>query len=353
MHILVVNPGSTSTKIAVYEDDKSIFVKSISHPVEEIAKYAAITDQFEMRKQLIVEEVKAAGIPFDFKAVVGRGGVLRPIPGGVYRVNDKMIHDVRTSDHSHASDLGCLIAREIAKDIPGCECFIADPVVVDELNDWARICGSPLMKRVSIWHALNQRAIARRFAKDQGKRYEDFNLIVVHLGGGVSVAAHEHGKCVDVNNALDGEGPFGPERAGTLPASGVIKLCFSGKYTEPELLKMVSGKAGLAALLGTNDMREVERRINEDHDPEATLYVDAMIYHIAKSIAAQGAVFCGKVDAIVITGGMARWKYLVEGLTKRTSWIAPIHCYPGEDELEALALNGLMVLQGNLEAKEY
>ena len=353
MHILVINPGSTSTKIAVFDNENPIFTKSISHPVEEIAKYAAITDQFEMRKDLIVSELKAAGIPFDFKAVVGRGGLVRPIPGGVYRVNDQMIHDVRTSDHSHASDLGCLIASEIAKDIPECQCFIADPVVVDELNDSARICGSPLMERLSIWHALNQRAIARRFAKEQGKRYEDFNLIVVHMGGGVSVAAHEHGKCVDVNNALDGEGPFGPERAGTLPASGLIRLCFSGKYTEPELLKMVSGKAGLAALLGTNDMREVERRINEDHDPEATRYVDAMIYHIAKSIAALGAVFSGKVDAILITGGMARWKYVLNGIIERTSWIAPVHTYPGEDEMEALALNGLMVLRGETEAQEY
>lgn len=353
MHILVVNPGSTSTKIAVFENEKELFHKSLSHPVEEIAQFKAITDQYEWRKQLVLEAVKQAGCPFDFAAVVGRGGLLKPIPGGVYRVNDQMMHDVRTSEHSHASDLGCLIAYEIAKDIPGCQSFIADPVVVDELCDSARICGSPLMERLSIWHALNQRAIARRFAKEQGKRYEDFNLVIVHLGGGVSVAAHEHGKCIDVNNALDGEGPFGPERAGTLPASGLIKLCFSGEYTEAQLLKMVSGKAGLAALLGTNDMREVERSINEDHDEKATRYTDAMIYHIAKAITAQGAVLCGKVDAILITGGMARWGYLVEGLKQRCGWMAPIHCYPGEDELEALALNALDVLNGTVEAQDY
>ena len=353
MQILVINPGSTSTKIAVYNDEECIFKKGLTHSVEELAPYAAVIDQHEFRKNLIVNELKAAGIELKFDAVVARGGLLKPIPGGTYRVNDKMIEDVRTSEHHHASDLGCIIAREIAKEIDGCDAFIADPVVVDELNGYARVCGSPLMQRMSIWHPLNQRAIARRYAKEHGQRYEDLNLIVCHLGGGVSVAAHDHGKGVDVNNALDGEGPFAPERAGTLPASSLVRLCFSGKYTLEEVLKMLNGHAGLAALIGTNDMREVERRINEDHDEKAKFYVDAMIYHIAKAIAAQGAVFKGKVDAIILTGGMAYWKYLRDELVSRIEWIAPVHVYPGEDELQALAGNGLAVLRGEQEPKEY
>lgn len=353
MKILVINPGSTSTKIAVYNDETCAFKKGLTHSVEELAPYKAVVDQHEFRKDLIIKELKEAGIDINFDAVVARGGLLKPIPGGTYRVNDKMIEDIRTSEHHHASDLGCIIAREIAKGIDGCDAFIADPVVVDEMNGYARVCGSPLMQRMSIWHPLNQRAIARRYAKEHGQRYEDLNLIVCHLGGGVSVAAHDHGKGVDVNNALDGEGPFAPERAGTLPASSLVRLCFSGKYSEPEVLKMLNGNAGLAALIGTNDMREVERRINEDNDEKAKFYVDAMIYHIAKSICAQGAVFCGKVDAIVLTGGMAYWKYLRDEIIRRVEWVAPVHVYPGEDELEALAGNALAVLRGEQEPKEY
>ena len=350
--ILVVNPGSTSTKIAVYNDEKPIFVKSISHPAEEVAQFERITDQIEFRTELIKEEVKRQGIALDFDAVVGRGGLAKPLEGGVYRVNQLMIDDMRNAVHQHAYDLGCIIADAIAQEI-GCPSFIADPGATDELNDYARVCGTPLMQRICIWHALNQRAIARRFAKDHGKRYEDYNLIICHLGGGISIAAHEHGRAVDANNSLDGEGSFSPERAGTLPAGDLVRLCFSGKFTQEELLRRIAGQAGLTALLGTNDMREVERRIVEDHDKDATFYVDAMIYHTAKNIAAQGAVLCGKIDGIIITGGMARWKYLVEGITKRVEWMAPVYCYPGEDELEALALNALAALNGTVEAKEY
>lgn len=352
MQILVINPGSTSTKIAVYEDEKQILKNNISHSVEDLGKYENIIDQYEFRKDIVIEEVKKAGIPFKFDAIIGRGGIAKPLESGVYEVNEKMMDDIRHSLHYHACDLGCIIAHEIAKDMPNCPSFIADPVLVDELCDYARITGSPLIPRVAIWHALNQKAIARRFAKDQGKRYEDLNLIICHLGGGISVTAHDHGRAIDTNNALDGEGPFSPERAGTLPAADVVRLCFSGKFTEANLLKMLAGQAGLAAHLGTNDMRLIEKRVNEG-DERAKFLVDAMIYHIAKSIAAQGAVFCGKVDAIIFTGGIAHWNYVVDELKKRVSFVGPTYNYPGEDELEALAMNALAVLRGEQKAKEY
>jgi butyrate kinase len=224
--------------------------------------------------------------------------------------------------------------------------------VTDELNDYARICGLSMFKRESIWHALNQRAIARRFAKENGKRYEDLNLIVAHLGGGISVAAHDHGRAVDVNNALDGEGPFSPERAGSLPAKELVNLCFSGEYTKDEILKMISGKGGVFSHLGTTDMIECEKMIQAG-DKHAKLVIDAMIYHIAKAIAEKGAVLCGKIDAIIITGGIAYWQYMVDELKKRVDWMAPVHVYPGEDEMSALAANAAAVLNGEIEVKKY
>jgi butyrate kinase len=254
--------------------------------------------------------------------------------------------------HNHACNLGCLIAHEIAAMIPGCRSFIADPGVVDELSPLARISGSPLMPRICIWHALNQRAIARRYARGIGKEYEDLNLIICHLGGGISVAAHEHGKAIDANNALDGEGPFSPERAGSLPAADLIRLCFSGKYNEKQLLKRIAGKAGLNAHLGTNNMREILERIKQG-DKHAELVVEAMLYHVAKNIAAESAVLCGNIDAILLTGGMAHSDYIVSELRRRIGFLAPVYTFPGEDEMEALALNALAVLQGKREAKIY
>ncbi len=352
MFILVINPGSTSTKIAVYEDAKPMLLRNIEHSVDELKQFDDITDQHDFRKQLVVNELKRMNVPFEFDAVIGRGGLAKPLAGGVYEINEKMLVDTKNAIHKHACDLGCLIAYEIARDIPHCRSFIADPGVVDELNDYARICGTPLIQRICIWHALNQRAIARRYANEIGREYEDLNLIVCHLGGGISVAAHEHGKAVDANNALGGEGPFSPERAGSLPASDLIRLCFSGRYTEAQLLRRVAGEAGLIAHLGTNDMKEIEIRIQQG-DEHAKLIVDAMIYHTAKAIAAEGAVLCGKIDAILITGGLARSQYVVKELRRRIDFMAPIHCYPGEDEMEALALNALAVLRGQREAMEY
>lgn len=354
MKILVINPGSTSTKVAVYYDEKPVLLRNISHTADELAPYDAITEQQDFRRQLVLDELERSEIPMEFDAVIGRGGLVKPIKGGVYEINDLMIEDTLHGCvmHNHACNLGCLIAHEIAIKIPGCRAFIADPGVVDELSPLARISGSPLMPRICIWHALNQRAIARRYARGIGKRYEDLNLIICHLGGGISVAAHEHGKAIDANNALDGEGPFSPERAGSLPAADLIRLCFSGKYNEKQLLKRIAGKAGLNAHLGTNDMRDILERIKSG-DEHAKLIVEAMLYHVAKNIAAEAAVLCGNIDAILLTGGMAHSEYIVGELRRRIAFLAPVYVFPGENEMEALALNALAVLQGKREVNVY
>ena len=354
MKILVINPGSTSTKMAVYEDEKPILLRNITHTAEKLAPFGNVTEQQDFRRQLVLDELQQAGISLDFDAVIGRGGLVKPIAGGVYEINDKMVDDTLHGCvmHSHACNLGCLIAYEIASSIPHCRAFIADPGVVDELSPLARISGSPLMPRICIWHALNQRAIARRFALGIGKEYEDLNLIICHLGGGISVAAHEHGRAIDANNALDGEGPFSPERAGSLPAADLIRLCFSGKYTEEQLLKRIAGHAGLTAHLGTNNMREILERIKQG-DKKAQLLADAMLYHTAKQIASEAAVLCGDIDAILLTGGMAHSDYIVSELRRRIGFLAPVYCFPGENEMEALALNALAILQGKREAKVY
>ena len=354
MQILVINPGSTATKVAVFEDELPVLLRNIVHTADELARFDDVLEQQDFRRQLVLDELKAMDVPVRFDAVIGRGGLVKPLEGGVYEINDLMVQDTLSGIalHNHACNLGCLIAHEIAASIPGCRAFIADPGVVDELNDYARISGSPLMGRICIWHALNQRAIARRFALEIGRRYEDLDLIICHMGGGISVAAHQHGRAVDANNALDGEGPFSPERAGSLPAVDLIRLCFSGKYSEKQLLKRIAGKAGLNAHLGTPDVKEIERRI-ADGDKHAELILNAMIYHLAKNIVGLGAVFCGKVDAILLTGGLARSEYVISRLRQRIDFLAPTYCFPGEDEMEALALNALAVLQGKRAVVEY
>ncbi|MBO4985496.1 MAG: butyrate kinase [Bacteroides sp.] len=352
MKILVINPGSTSTKIAVYHNETPLLVQTIRHPMEELVRYPRIIDQFEFRKDLVLKTLEEDGIPFCFDAIVGRGGLLKPIPGGVYEVNDAMLNDMMHALRPHACNLGCIIAAELAVALPGCRAFIADPGVVDELDELARINGSPLMPRITIWHALNQRAIARRYAKEQGTRYEELNLIVCHLGGGISVGAHCKGRAIDVPNALDGEGPFSPERAGTLPAGDLIDLCFSGKYTQADLKKQVCGKGGLAAHLGTTDIPTIEQRI-AGGNKQAEQVLNAMIYQVAKSIGGAAVALYGAVDAILLTGGMAHSNYITSRLQKRVSFLAPVHIYPGEDELEALALNALGALRGELPIQEY
>lgn len=350
--ILVINPGSTSTKVAVYRDERPVLVSNIHHSVEELNRFRDITSQYTFRKKLVLRELARHGIPFRFDAIIGRGGLGKPIRGGVYAINDRLRQDMLRAERKHACNLGCLIAAELAGELEGCLALTADPVVVDEMEDVARVTGSPLMQRRSIWHALNQRAIAHRYAKERNVRYEDLDLIVGHLGGGISIAAHRHGRAIDVNNALDGEGPFSPERAGTLPTADLIRLCFSGRYTKDQLLRKVSGHAGLAAHIGSTDIQELVRRINGG-DEKARLLVDAMTYQIAKSIAAQSAVLYGKVDAILLTGGMAYSDYIISRLRPRIDFIAPVEVYPGEGEMEALAQNARAVLRGETAAQEY
>jgi len=352
--ILAINPGSTSTKIAVFEGSKQIFLKNIKHTSEEIGEFGKITDQYEFRKSIILKEIENAQIEIDtIKIIVGRGGLVKPIPSGVYEVNEAMIADLKVGVlGQHASNLGGLIANDIAKTINGARAFIADPVVVDEFHDLARISGHPLFERQSIFHALNQKAIARTHAKSQNKKYEDMNLIVAHLGGGISVGAHYRGKVIDVNQALDGEGPFSPERSGTLPVGQLVKLCFNKKYSFVEIARMITGQGGYVAYLGTNDAYQVEK-MAENGDKKAQLIQDAMAYQVAKEIGAMSTVLMGKVDAILLTGGIAYGKPFVDSVIKRIEHLAPAFVYPGEDEMKALAMNGLMVINNEVEVKEY
>lgn len=353
-NILAINPGSTSTKIAVYKNNKSVFLKNIKHSSEDLKDFHKVADQFEFRKEIILKELKEAEINIEkISAVVGRGGLVKPIESGVYEVNEKMMFDIQHGTMGeHASNLGAFIADNIAKSIPGARAFIADPIVVDELEDVARISGHPKFKRISIFHALNQKATARTHAKSLDKKYEDLNLIVAHLGGGISVGAHRKGKVIDVNNALDGEGPFSPERSGTLPMGQLAKVCFSGEYTFDQVKKMINGQGGLVAHAGTNDAYQIEMKAKAG-DKDAKLLQDAMSYNIAKFIGSMAVVLKGKVDAIILTGGIAYNPDLVDYIKDMVSFIAPVTVYPGEDEMQALAMNGLMVLKGEVQAKIY
>ncbi|MCE1202858.1 MAG: butyrate kinase [Bacteroidia bacterium] len=354
IHILTINPGSTSTKFGLFQGLNPVYIKNIRHSNEELEPFEKITDQFSFRKELILNELREAEIPLDnIRVVMGRGGLLKPIESGVYEVNETMMRDLRNSPlGEHASNLGGLIAHDIAKSLPDARAFIANPVVVDELDDIARISGHPLMPRYSIFHALNQKAIARQHAKSIMKPYESLNLIVVHLGGGITVGAHKQGRVVDVNQGLDGDGPFSPERTGSLPVGSLVRLCFSGKYTEKEVMKMIKGEGGLVAYLGTNSAYEVEQRVAAG-DAYAKLIYDAMAYQVAKEIGAMATVMHFYVDGILITGGIAHDKYFVNQIIERVHRIAPVHVYPGEDELKALAFNGLRVVSGETEAKLY
>lgn len=350
--ILTINPGSTSTKIAVYDNETEVFEKTLRHSAEEIGQYAKIADQFEFRKNVIEDALKEANIKAEeLDAVVGRGGLLRPIKGGTYSVSKNMTHDLMEGPREHASNLGGVIAKEIA-DTVNIPSYIVDPVVVDELSDVARISGMPEIERASIFHALNQKAIARRAAVEMGKSYAECNFVVAHLGGGVSVGAHENGRVVEVANALDGEGPFSPERSGGLPVGDLAKMCFSGEYTLDEIKKKITGKGGLVAYLGTSDGRDVEAMI-EAGDKKAELVYEAMAYQVAKEIGACAAVLKGKVDAILITGGISYSKMFVDMIKERVAFIADIKVYPGEDEMLALAQGGLRVLKGEEEAQVY
>ncbi len=352
--ILVINPGSTSTKLAVFENEKEVLRDTIRHSAEELAPFEKITDQYEFRKNVIMEFLKKAGYGIrDFDAVVGRGGLVRPIPSGTYEVDDLMLSELREGKFGeHASNLGALIANELAKEA-GVGAYIVDPVVVDEMMDIAKYSGHPDFTRKSIFHALNQKAMARKVAKELGKSYDQVNVIVAHMGGGISIGAHKKGKVVDVNNALDGDGPFTPERSGTLPMTQLIDLCYSGKYTLDDVKKLIKGRGGLVAYLGTNDAIEVQRRI-EDGDEYAALVYKALAHQVGKWIGKMAAALDFDVDAIVLTGGLAYdSENLVKWIKGMVSFIAPVYVYPGGDEERALAEGALRVLRGEEKTKRY
>ncbi|MFC7370464.1 butyrate kinase [Fictibacillus iocasae] len=351
--LLVINPGSTSTKIGIFDNERSVFETTIRHDIETISEFEHVIDQYAFRKNTILEALDKEGINISkLSAVVGRGGLLRPIEGGTYEVNEQMLEDLRIGySGEHASNLGGIIAHEIAGNL-NIPSFIVDPVVVDEMEPVARISGVPEMERKSIFHALNQKAVARRVAKSLDTPYHKLNLIVVHMGGGITVGVHRGGRVIDVNNGLHGEGPFSPERAGTVPAGDLVSMCFSGEYYAEEVMKKLVGQGGLVGYLGTNDAREVESMIERGNKKAALLY-EAMAYQVAKEIGAASTVLSGKVDAIILTGGLAYGKEFVKKITDRIEWISDCIIQPGENELQALAEGGLRVLMGEEEAKSY
>jgi len=351
--VLAINPGSTSTKVAVYDGETPLFVEVLAHDAAEIARYRHVADQYEFRRAAVLALLEQHNIDLSsLDAVVGRGGILRPIEGGTYTVNDRMLDDLRTpGEREHASNLGAILAHEVAA-LAGVPAFIVDPVCVDEFEPIARVSGLPEIERRSLSHALNLKAVARRAAADLGRPYTELNLLVVHLGGGISVCPMRKGRMIDVNQALDGTGPFSPERAGGLPVGDVARMCYSGKYTYEQMFKKIAGQGGLVAHLGTNDAREVERRIAAG-DARARLVFEAMAYQIAKEIGLMATVLYGQVDAIVIAGGLAHSAMLLGWIIPRVKWIAPVRVYPGEDEMLALVQGTLRVLDREEEAKTY
>jgi len=331
-----------------------MFIQTLRHSKEDLETFKKVTDQFSFRKNLILEQIQDADINLSsIRIVMGRGGLLKPVESGVFAVNEKMVADLKSCAYGeHASNLGGLIAYDIANSLPDAKAYIANPVVVDELSELARLSGHPLLPRRSIFHALNQKAVARDHARQILKKYEELNLIVVHLGGGITVGAHKNGRVVDVNQGLDGDGPYSPERSGTLPVGDLVKLCFNGKYQRDEVLKMITGKGGLIAYLGTNSAQEVEQKA-ADGDEYAKLVYDGMAYQVSKEVGAMAAVLDFKVDGILITGGIAHGKYFTNQIISKCHRLAPVHVYPGEDEMKALAMNGLRVIHGEAEVKEY
>lgn len=352
-NILAINPGSTSTKISLFNETKEIFSKNLSHKIEELARFNKASDQDLYRMEIIVRILREKNVALDkIEAVVGRGGLLKPIEGGTYQVTDEMVADLKKGIlGDHPSNCGGLIAYAISKAL-GCEAFIVDPVVVDELEPEARISGMPLIKRKSIFHALNQKAVAREIAAKLNKSYFDSNFIVAHLGGGITVGAHRKGKVIDVNNGLDGDGPFSPERSGSVPIGDLIKACFSGEYTLDEMKKLVKGHGGMVAYLGTHDLKTVEEQVI-DGIQKAKLVYESMAYQVSKEIGAMATVLKGKIDAIIFTGGAARSKKFLQLIIDRVKFIAPIYTVEGEQEMLALALGALRVLNNEEKSKIY
>jgi len=351
--ILTINPGSTSTKFAVYDDESAIFTQVIRHDKDDLLQYKSILDQRKYRKDCILSSLEEAGIEErSIDAIAGRGGLLKPIESGTYVINKTMLEDLQTATAAiHASALGAIIASEIAGDfsIPA---YVVDPIVVDEMDRNAKMTGMPGIERSSVFHALNQKAIARRVAEKINKPYENARFVVAHLGGGITVGAHRYGRVIDVNDALSGEGAFTPERTGGIPAIPLIRMCYSGEYTESEMIDKVSKKGGMLAYLGTNDLRLVQKMIN-DGDEFAALVMDSMAYQVSKEIGAMTAVLEGKVDAIILTGGLAYSNRFTGAIKQRVDNLAPVYVYAGEDEMFALMSGVLRVLRGQEIASRY
>ncbi|MBC1412157.1 butyrate kinase [Listeria welshimeri] len=351
--VLTINPGSTSTKLAVYQGDKVLFEETVRHRMQEFADFNNVQEQFDFRWQVLRRVIDAFGYDVNnLDAVVGRGGLLRPVAGGTYMVTEKMLADLKTNKYGeHASNLGAMLAKKLADtlDIPS---FIVDPVVVDEMQPIARFSGNELIARKSIFHALNHKAAGRKIAKKLGSDYEKMNFVIAHLGGGISVAAHRQGKAVDVNNALDGDGPFSPERSGSLPMNDFLEACFSGKWNKRELHDLIIGRGGMISYLGTNSMLEVEAKVKAG-DEKAIQAFDAMAYQVSKEIGACSTVLHGKIDAIILTGGLARSDLFTSKIIEQTNWIASVIIEPGEDELEALNSGVQRVLAGLEKEKLY
>ncbi len=352
--ILAINPGSTSTKFALYDGPDKIMEKTLRHSCDELAGYVNVSEQLPFRYRLIMEALVETGAEMNnISAVVGRGGLVNPIESGIYEVNELMRrHLSEAINGEHASNLGALLADMIARELPAARAFIVDPVVVDEMEPVARLSGHPLISRRSILHTLNQKAVARIYAASVGKEYEELNLIVAHMGGGISVGAHRRGKIIDVNNALNGDGPYSPERSGGLPAWQLAELCFSGKYRPEDIKAMLTGKGGMVAYLGTNSFEEATRRAAAG-DELAELVIRGCSYQVAKEIGAMSAVLEGEVDSVILTGGLAYDRGHVERLKRMISHLGPVFVYPGEDELKALAFNGYLSITGRIAVREY
>lgn len=350
--ILVINPGATSTKFAVYENEKEFFKKTIDHSSQDLKGFKRVVDQFEYRLKLILKSLQEEGIELaSLRAVVGRGGLLKPLRGGTYQVNDKMVKDLEKAERGeHASNLGAVMAKKLADKL-GIIAFIVDPVSVDEMEPVARLSGLPELERVSMTHALNTKAVARKVAQEMGGKFEEKNFVVVHLGTGISITSLRKGKMIDINNVRE-EGPFSVDRCGGLPVNLLVKLCYSGKYTYQEMKEKLSSKGGIYAYLGTTDLREAEKMAVEGNQ-KADLVLQALAYQVAKQIGAMATVLKGEVDGIILTGGMANSKRIVNDITPRVKFIAPVVLVPGEEELEALALGALRVLRGEEQAQEY
>ncbi len=351
-NILVINPGSTSTKVAVFENDIKLVEFSIQHSFEELMKFPHITDQFDFRYELIIKALTERGIELNFSIVMGRGGMLPPVQSGVYQINEKMLDTLRKAERGeHASNLGAFLANKIASQISGCKAYIADPVSVDEFEAISRISGMPEIPRQSIFHALNQKAAGRYHAMKVGRKYDELNLVIAHLGGGITIGAHRKGRVIDVNQGLDGYGAISPERCGTVDAGLLTRLCFSGKYTQNEILKKLAGKGGLSAHLGSNDLRELEVRAAQGEE-NVILMLQAMSYTIGKEIGAMIAALRGDVDGVILTGGVAFCAFVVNYVTDMIAPLAQVYVYAGEDEMAALAANAVRVLRGE-QAKQF